>query len=365
MERLSSFGIYWVIVNGLVDEQLRKEFQDVWGELIQEYVRDLLERCIECSVGTFLRRPTYGDRKTEVFDSAIIIAESLVAIEIKGSVLAARHRYAAAGGAFFQGLSAKFGGGQGAAVEQLLRNISNVFRWQNPQRTPSIPRAQIREIFPVAIVHDPVLRSGFAAHALANEFREDLSELKLRADVQVRPLQVLAVEDLERLEPYIADREFTVIDCLRAKAYEDPNHRWAFWDFVMMHYLPSRGIAQRTNIRLDAVLEWLIESALWRIYRGDYRDSSLGKISPSDRACICIRPLDGEDVLFDEWKVLSEHPTAAEAYNAVDELMERGMPEGRLEAKHFDIAVADPVRVCGAPPRNTTPLDMGRLTPKS
>jgi len=296
---------------------------------------------MEGSLGALVRRPTYEDGCTEVFDSAIIVSESLVAIEIKGSVLPATHRYAGAGGAFFQGLSAKFGGAHGAAVEQLLRNIGNVFRSDSCLRAPSIPTREIREIFPVVVVHDPVLRSGFAAHALADEFMRGMSELQLSAGVEVLPLQVLAVEDLERLEPYLADREFTMTDCLRAKIYEDPNHRWAFWDFMRMRYLPSRGIAPRTNTRLDAVLEWLTESACWRVYRGDYRDPFLGKISPSDRVCICIRPLDGDVLLFDEWKVLSEHSTAAEAYNVFDRWMEAGIPHCQIDAKHFEIAIVD------------------------
>ena len=179
MERLSSFGVYWTIVNGLVDEELRSKFQFVWGDLVEEYVRDLLSRSVGYGVGALLRRPTYDDGKTEVFDSAIVIGHSLIAIEIKGSVVPSAHKYAGEAGAFFQGLSAKFGGGKGAAVEQLLRNIELIFRETDAQHVASIPTDEIKEILPVVVVHEPVLRSGFASHGLAAEFRAGVSRLRL------------------------------------------------------------------------------------------------------------------------------------------------------------------------------------------
>jgi len=33
-ERLSSYGFYWTVVNGLVDDRLRSQFQSLWGELV-------------------------------------------------------------------------------------------------------------------------------------------------------------------------------------------------------------------------------------------------------------------------------------------------------------------------------------------
>ena len=341
MERLSSTGAYWTVVNGLVDEALRKQFQGVWGELIQEYVRDLVKRCVERGVGSFLRRPTYEDGSTEVFDSGVVIGASMVAIEIKGSVVPDAQKYAGEAGPFFQGLSSKFGSGRGAAVEQLLRNIGAVFAKTDAQHAPSIPTGEIKEVFPVAIVHEPVLCSGFATHALAAEFNAGVSQLELISDIQIHPLQVMAIGDLENLEPYLIDQEFTITDCLRAKIYEDPKHHWAFWDFIRQRYLPSRGIAPRGNVRLNAVFDWLVESVMWRTYRGDYREPSFGNIERSERACVCVRPLDGDDVLLEEWKVFSEHSTAAEAYSAFDELFDRGVPKQELGARRFELLVAD------------------------
>jgi hypothetical protein len=130
-------------------------------------------------------------------------------------------------------------------------------------------------------------------------------------------------------------------DCFRAKIYEDPKHHWTFWDFMRLRYLPSRGIALRENARLDTLFDWLMMAAMWRIYRGDYRDPSFGNIEPSERACLCVKPLDGDDVLFDEWKVLSEHETVAEAYRAYDEVRSGGVPLQQTNARTFELLVTD------------------------
>jgi hypothetical protein len=234
-----------------------------------------------------------------------------------------------------------FGKGKGAAVEQLLRIIGAVFAERDAQPAPLIPVGEIKEVFPVVVVHEPVLCSGFASQALAAEFSTGVSQLQLISSVQVQPLQVVAIQDLENLEPYLVDQEFTIADCFRAKIYEDPKHHWAFWDFVRLRYLPSRGIAPRGNARLNAVFDWLVESVIWRTYRGDYRDPSFGTIERSEHACVCVRPLDGDDVLLDEWKVLSEHSGVVEAYRALDELVEHGVPQQDINAQRFELLVAD------------------------
>jgi hypothetical protein len=100
-ERLSSHGFYWTIVNGLVDDRLRSQFQSLWGELVQEYVRQLLAESFIAQPDRFLRRPSYRDDGSEVFDCAILLGDGLIPIEIKGSVLPTGDKYAAKAGRFY------------------------------------------------------------------------------------------------------------------------------------------------------------------------------------------------------------------------------------------------------------------------
>jgi hypothetical protein len=341
-ERLSSFGFYWVVINGLVDEDLRGRFQQVWGELIQAYVRGLPGQCCIGNPAVFIRKPTYADDGTEVFDSAVVHNDSLIAIEIKSSVIPIGQKYAGKAGPFFEGLSAKFGSGQSAAAEQLLRNIEQIFAARGRREAPSIPVDEIREVFPLAVIHEPALQFSPAAHTIIAEFISGLSRLTLRANIKVHPLQLIEIEELERLEPFLVNQDFTLSECLRAKEQEDPNNLMGLWHFVSTRFFQNRHIAMKPNERLLGVFGWLSESAGWRVYRGDYFDPALGsRGQPSKRALICARPVGGDELLTDEVAVVSEHANLAEAYRVIEELRAKGFPQQKIVTDRFECAFVD------------------------
>jgi hypothetical protein len=341
-ERLSSFGLYWVVLNGLEDESLRQRFQEAWGELIQEYVLRLIEEFPRNALEVFTRRPRYADDGTEVFDSSIVAAPCLIPVEIKSSVVPIRQEYAGEAGAFFDGVLAKFGGGPSAAVEQLLRNIGSLFAPVGPRKAHSIPALQIGEVLPVVVVHEPILRFGLAAHVVVKEFMVGLSNLPTRAGLRIHPVQIVEVEELERIEPYLRNRDFTLAECLRAKVVEDPGHRMALWQFVTTRFLPARGIGVKLNARLAATFEWLWQATSWRTYRGDYCDPALeARRHRSGRAYVCARPVGGDELLLDEVVVFSEHANVADAYEAIEQLHAEGYPKQQIVADGFLCGVVD------------------------
>ncbi len=339
-ERLSSFGFYWTVVNGLVDEQLQLSFQRQWGELVQEYVRRVMTEAHEGSRAIFLPKPAYSDDGTEVFDSAIVIDDCLVPVEIKSSVIPAKQKYAGQATSFYQGISAKFGSGPGAAVEQLLRNLGQIFS-EDCARQSSIPVNEIREIFPIAIVHEPILRFGLAAKALADEFMTGASKLPLRDSLTIYPLQVMDIETVERLEPHIREGDFTLVDCLRAKAHEN-QYEMGFWQFMVTRFMPSRGIKPKPNSKMLGRFEWLTGAAAWRVYRGDYYDHSLApRGEPSERAVICARPAGGDELLRDEAIGFQGYNSAGEAYAAIEEFQRTCFPKHEISADWIECAVVD------------------------
>src|SRR6266404_422093 len=277
-ERLSSYGFYWTVVNGLVDDRLRSQFQSLWGELIQEYVRQLLAESFLTEPDSFLRRPTYTDDGSEVFDCAVLLGDGLIPIEIKGSVLPIADKYAAKAGPFYQGVSAKFGSGPGAAVEQLLRNIEHILSAEHPRESSQIPSRRIRRILPIVIVHEPIFRFGGLAKTLATEFTTGLMRLKIRPPLEpfeIYPFQLLTVEELEHLQPYIQERDFDLFDCVRSKAKDDPEYQLGLWEFITTRFLPANGIKPRANEKMIGRFKWLTKAQSWRVYRGDYYDHTL------------------------------------------------------------------------------------------
>jgi len=346
-ERLSSYGFYWTVVNGLVDNHLRSQFQSLWGELIQEYVRQLLAESFSAEPGSFLRRPTYSDDGSEVFDCAVVLGDVLIPIEIKGSVLPIADRYAAKAGPFYQGISEKFGSAPGAAVEQLLRNIEHIFPAEHPRECSQIPSGRIRSILPIIIVHEPIFRFGGLSRTLATEFTTGLERLvkKICPPVQpfyIYPFQVLTVEELERLQPYIQERDFDLFDCVRSKAKEDPDYQLGLWEFITTRFLPGKGIKPRANEKMIGRFKWLTKAQSWRVYRGDYYDHSLAKRrKATDYAIISARPVGGDKLLWDEVIAYKEYPTAGEAYKAIRAIADSEFPKQPISADWFECKVVD------------------------
>jgi hypothetical protein len=344
-ERLSSYGFYWTVVNGLVDDHIRYQFQCLWGELVQEYVRQLLAESFIAEPGGFLRRPTYNDDGSEVFDCAVLLGDGLIPIEIKGSVLPIANRYAAKAGPFYQGVSGKFGSGPGAAVEQLLRNIEHIFSIEHPRQSSQIPTGRIRRILPIVVVHEPIFRFGMLSKTLATEFTAGLERLKIRPPLEslyIYPFQLLTVEDLEHLQPYIQKGDFDLFDCVRSKAEEDPDYQMGLWEFITTRFLPAKGIKPHANEKIIGRFEWLTKAQSWRVYRGDYYDHSLAERRKStDYAIITARPVGGDKLLQDEVIAYEEYPTAGEAYKAIRILADSGLPKQPICTEGFECYVVD------------------------
>jgi hypothetical protein len=344
-ERLSSHGFYWTVVNGLVDDRLRYQFQCLWGELVQEYVRQLLGESFSTEPRSFLRRPTYADDNSEVFDCAVLLGDGLIPIEIKGSVLPIADKYAAKADPFYQGISAKFGSGPGAAVEQLLRNIEHILSAEHRRESSQIPSGRIRRILPIVIVHEPIFRFGGLARTLATEFTTGLQRLKISPPVEpfyVYPFQLLTVEELERLQPYIQEGDFDLFDCVRSKAKEDPDYELGLWEFITTRFLPAKGIKPRANEKMIGQFEWLTEAQSWRVYRGDYYDHSLAeRRKATGYAIICARPVGGDKLLWDEAIAYKEYASAKEAYKAIGAIADTEFPKQPISADWFECQVVD------------------------
>ena len=340
-ERLSSFGFYWTVVNGLVDEELQLSFQRLWGELVQKYVRRTMTEAHAGSRAIVLPKPVYSDDGTEVFDSAIVIDNCLVPVEIKSSVIPVKQKYAGQATAFYQGISAKFGIAPGAAVEQLLRNLGQIFSEDRPRHS-SIPANEIREIFPIVVVHEPILRFGFTAKALGDEFMTGAAKLPGRDGLTIYRLQVIDIETIERLEPHIRDGDFTLAECLRAKALEDTRDQMGLLQFIVTRFIPSRGIKPKPNSKVLGRFDWLTKAALWRVYRGDYYDHSLAsRGEASERAVICARPAGGDELLRDEVIGFQGYNSAEEAYAAIEEFQKTCFPKHEISAGWMECAVVD------------------------
>jgi hypothetical protein len=155
----------------------------------------------------------------------------------------------------------------------------------------------IRRILPIVVLHERIFRFGWLARTLATEFATGLMRLKIRPpleSLEIYPFQLLTVEELEQLQPYIQERDFDIFDCVRSKVTEDPDDQLGLWEFITTKFLPANGIKPRANEKILGRFKWLAEAQMWRVYRGDYDHSLAGRGNPSDRAIISARPIGGD-----------------------------------------------------------------------
>jgi hypothetical protein len=150
------------------------------------------------------------------------------------------------------------------------------------------------------------------------------------------------IETIERLQPHVRNGDFTLVECLRAKAHEDPRHGMGFWQFIVTRFLPSQGIKPRPNSMLLGRFEWLTKAMSWRVYRGDYYDHSLASCGqPSERAIVCARTAGGDELLRDEVIAFRDCDNVKEAYAVAEEIQKRGFPKHEITTDWIECAVVD------------------------
>ena len=180
---------------------------------------------------------------------------------------------------------------------------------------------------------------------MATEFTTGLMQLKIRPPLElleIYPFQLLTVEELEHLQPYIQERDFDLFECVRSKVKEDPDYQLGLWEFITTRFLPAKGIKSRANEKMVGRFKWLTEAQSWRVYRGDYYDHSLAeRRKATDYAIISARPVGGDKLLWDEVIAYKEYPTVGEAYKAIRAIAESEFPKQPISADWFECQVVD------------------------
>jgi hypothetical protein len=172
-----------------------------------------------------------------------------------------------------------------------------------------------------------------------------LKRLNIRPPLEplyIYPFQLLTIEELERLQPYIQERDFDLFDCVRSKAKEDPNYQLGLWEFITTKFLPAKGIKPHANEKMIGRFEWLTKAQMWRVYRGDYYDHSLAeRRKATGYAIISARPVGGDKLLWDEVIAYKEYPTAGQAYKAIRAITDSEFPKQPISADWFECYVVD------------------------
>jgi hypothetical protein len=238
VEKLSS-GIYWTIVDSLKGKDKDRALQS-FGYLFEIYVNQLLRR-VSQSNGTLIASPKYKTGELS-FDGLICHGNHLIVLEYKGGFMEIEAKYSGKVRAFEKALDMKFGVNEG--VSQLAKHIGRLYRDRQSDRDQieeldqllRNSHSKIEKITPVLIVRESLLRFSAIEEILSKRFVRLLAREKVSRSVDVAPLAVLDIDTLEEMMANLVAGDFTLQQCLNARALRDPGYRSMWYDFLLEHF---------------------------------------------------------------------------------------------------------------------------------
>lgn len=275
-EKLAS-GVYHTILNSWPEKAPdRALFQGYWGKVFEQFANDRLRDEYPPSqlANQLYTNPYFEERRsdglTEVCDSVIDYGDTLILLEHKGGYLSLDEKYSGDVFKLLAGVEAKFG----KAIRQLSRATERLFHADDARRRafshlnkdgsrgPGLTVEElkrVRIVYPVVVVQDFAMTIGFMNRRLRMQLNEAVGNLPLDSKVNVRPLTLLTIENLEDLLEHL--RELRLTDVLDEYARHE-NSPLSTFEEIFRALLSARNILQRRNAWSAARGEQFVSSIM-------------------------------------------------------------------------------------------------------
>lgn len=276
-EKLAS-GVYHTILNSWPEGHPdRRLFQGYWGKVFEQFANDRLSEAYPSSMlaNRFHPNPVFSLKQSgafvEVSDAVLDYGDEIVLIEHKGGYLSLDEKYSSDVAKLRKGIESKFGKG----IKQLGRAIGKLFN-ETPASREAIGRVdaeahwkasvtidqlrQVRRVYPVLVVQDFAMTIGFMNRRLKLQLEEVIGQVRIDPKVQVRPLTLLTIENLEDVLAHLGD--LTLPQVLDEYSRHE-NAPLTTFNEVFRAFLKRNGIEQQRNIwsaqKGEAFLNSIIE----------------------------------------------------------------------------------------------------------
>ncbi|MEK7994087.1 MAG: hypothetical protein AAB403_09815 [Planctomycetota bacterium] len=270
-------GFYWA-VNKALDTGTATEtkkrtyyFSSLWGVLFEDHVNRMLRHAVPPESGRLIENPFYDDPHVEAFDAVVLEDANAIVFQVKGTFARAEGKYSGRFRPFFESLSERFGNSPGGAVWQLASNIRHTFGLPRTRRLPGIPVPEVRVVWPVVVVLEPILDFGLASRLMVERFHHRTRNLMPQSHTSVRPPVFLQIEDLEGIVEHVRAGDYRFSDVLREKLGFDRTHFYSFSNFYWGQFVPERRLTFRRNSIVQSEYADLSERSLTRLAAGEYR----------------------------------------------------------------------------------------------
>ena len=221
LEKLQS-GVFWIIRNQL-EKQRHGDGQKIialWGDIFEDYTASIIKRGIDDQVPrveNYIIAPKYDQgQKEECTDVIIHGDDTLILLECKAPLLRGESKFSGDFDTLYAELKDKIiegeRPGKARGIKQLRNAIQSLFHSDEVQRRSieGINISNIKKIYPVLILSDRMFSVLCMNWFLNLEFQRLMKDIYREADLDIKPLAVLTMEDLESLEPYLSDIPFHV-----------------------------------------------------------------------------------------------------------------------------------------------------------
>ena len=203
-------GVFWTIRRCLKNKKKESRiFEDLWGGVFEEYVSSIIERGINAQNLSLQEKliisPKYSQKQhAECSDVAICQDDTLILMECKATVLSAHAKFSGDFDTFYENIKpAKKGIKQLWQAIQCLGNLCESKR----RVVKEIDISKVKKIYPVLVLFDSAFSVSLMNWFLDSEF-QSLKQNCLMEHIEVMPLTVMTIMDLESLEPYMIDKPF-------------------------------------------------------------------------------------------------------------------------------------------------------------
>ena len=220
LQRLS-IGLYWDLFEAARTEDAAHGVEDLnakVGDLFQECCTSALASAAAGGATFVAEADILGPEGLSKPDGLLLEGRSLVVIEMTVSTLPMAVQVKGSGGEFRRLLAP--GGPIGHKLRQPVTAAANLL--DGRIHTPRLDPAQVDAIFPVVLFLHPLPQHALVAREIAAAYTPPtVLPVAGRSDVPVHPVQFLSAEELEVLEPMIAQGT-QLSDLIADKLASDP-----------------------------------------------------------------------------------------------------------------------------------------------
>jgi hypothetical protein len=211
-------GVFWLICDKFPPDN-RDDLFKAWGKLFEHYV-DWLFQGMSRRPAAFFSFPTW-ENGVESFDGVFSKESLIVTMEYKGGFLSREAKYSGSPDALFPELERKVVAG----CQQLASKIGMLFNKNRPKRKKlrDVPIQHVRRVLPLLIVQDHALRGFMVNWWLNRRFRDLIKLQPIAADVEVLPLNVVNIQELETLVESYEGSQLDFLYVLHNRAIRNPD----------------------------------------------------------------------------------------------------------------------------------------------